>query len=718
MDMDYWKLAKNILFLLAVSLLIYFNISRWKSGLLGLVLLLLYLIYAAAGARAALAKFFNLSHKAFRIRALGMFLGLVTLSWLSVPLIIFSRLTSFGIAAVFFINGIFYFFLERWTERSKKTECEVQGQEMVVLEEVPQAKVAVFAYLALALYGFYLLAGSRTGAAISSPWQTIDPKFIYVFFFTTLILGFLIFSKLKAKAILFLLIMHSFLLHAYLPLTQQYLYGADGWRHVAVESRIIAEKPIDLVLYDQDSFLSKLDPGKFSYGQLWGLSAISARLFNIPLLSINKWLIPVIWSVILPILLFEIAGALGFAKKESLLFAWFGFLPFALQAAGSFTLPVNFGFLIWLLSCLLILKRLKSPRREQIVLLILFGAGLILSYFLYFILFCVALLAAEISKTRRLGKMNSAVLIIFGILAIPVIELIAGYSRFSLKIGWLAQIKQFAGNFTSYYLASGPRPHDIDFGNIIFNQVPLYAFVANFFTDWLWWILVPALGFICLAALGFRKLIRENEVKFKWIAVMSASVLGAYILSVYFLSGDHILARRLDSVIAFFLLILIFFAWIKFVFNRVPQKIGIPLTIILFAIAITASYSLGPDTQSVSADQYAAANYVWQQEKNSAKHCVLGDTYPLLALEAVSSKEIVGGGFPINQYFAQQERVDLLSEMKQGLVITMPQSAFNLTGSNRCWFITDAQTFKKLGANNNYGYALFGNSVVIRYNLK
>jgi len=715
--MDYKKIAKNLVFLFAICVLVYFDISRWGSGGFGLLLLLVYLFYIARGARTILAKFFNLSHKAFRIKILGMFLGVITLSWLLEPIIIFSRLTSAGIAAIFFINGALYFFLEQWSQIAKKNEPEEPKPELEVLEEVPQAKVWVFIYLLMVLYGFFLLFKSRTGASITTPWQTIDPGYIYIFFFSTLILGFLIFSKLKAKAVLFLLVVHSFLMLSYLPLTHELIYGADQWRHMATEARIVQQKSVDLTLYDQSSFLSKLDPGKFSYSQLWGVSAVASRLLSVSLLSVNAWLIPIVWSLVFPILLFEIAGALGFAKKQALFFAWLGFLPFAFQAGGSFTLPVNWGFLVWLLFTMLVLKRLQESRKGQILILAIAGAGLLFGYALYAVLFVLAWGTAEVLLRCKNNELKPAIIIIpIAILFIPVIEFVTGYGNFG-KINIFSQIKQFAGNFTGYYLASGPRPHDITTGNIIFNQTPSYAFVGNFFTQWRWWIFVFALLFIAGVIYGLIIAWRKNEIISKWAVVMLAGLLGGYFISLYLLAGEHVLARRLDGVIALFFLIMFFYAWINLVFNKFSQLTAIILSVFIFSLAITASYSLGPDTASVSADQYEAANFIWQNELASAKHCVLADTYPLLALEAVSSKEIVGGGFPINQYFAQPERVELLAQMKNNINGQLLDRALGLTKSDHCWFVGNMSDFKKQGLLNGGGnYNLFGDIVVLRYN--
>ena len=51
------------------------------------------------------------------------------------------------------------------------------------------------------------------------------------------------------------------------------------------------------------------------------------------------------------------------------------------------------------------------------------------------------------------------------------------------NIKFFEAIKQFIGNLLGWYVAAGPRPHDILTGNILFNQVPSYAFVPNLFIE-------------------------------------------------------------------------------------------------------------------------------------------------------------------------------------------------------------------------------------------
>lgn len=733
--MNHRLLLKNLIFLLIVSTLVFLSISFWRSAFGGWLTLIIYLLFVARGARLVLIKFFNFSARAFRIRILSIFSALASLGWLLSLALLFLPLTALVITIIFFLNGFVYFILGYWAGGAKKNEAEIDNLGLEVLEEAPRAKVGVFFYVLLVIYGFFLLYASRTGQAIVTPWQTIGPKFLYVFFLSTLFLGFLIFSKLKTKTLLFLLVVHSFLLHSYLPLTHDLLYGADQWRHIAAESQIASEKSSEMVVYGgSNSFLNKLNPGRLSYGQEWGIEVALSRLLSVPLFNVNKWSLPVIWSVILPILLFELARIIGFAKKQSLFFVWLGFLPFAWQAGGSFSLPVNLGFLVWLLSIILVLKRIKLARKEQLAVLALVALGSIFGYVLYFILFLMGWGAAELIVLLRVGdgqnklddsaltksfhpwmRLGTAAVTILMMLIIPLVELVAGYSRLG-KISLLGHIKQLAGNFFAYYLASGPRPHDIITGNIIFNQVPSYAFVSNIFTQWRWWMILFMIVLLAAALMGIVMFCRRRELEYRWLAMMSVSVVVSYIVSLYFLTGEHVLSRRLDNTMALFLLLPVFYVWINFVFNKSYQTIKLILSVLVFSLAIVASYSLGPDTSSVSANQYAAVSYIWQQEKDYSKHCVLADTYPLLALEAVSAKEIVGGGFPISQYFAQPERVALLAQMNKNINNKMLIEVFHFTKAEHCWFVGEKSVFQNQNLLNAGGYNLFGDTAVLRYN--
>ena len=327
-------------------------------------------------------------------------------------------------------------------------------------------------FFILAGFGYYLLMSSEASGNIISPWQTIHPAYIYVFLGTTIILGLLLaFSNTKVRYLLGFLIIYSFVLHAYLPLTHNLLYGADGWRHIASEAQLLdGHWPTATTLRDgsRDGF----EVGDVAYGGFWIVSALVSKITTLNLVTVTKWLLPILWSIIFPILMFWLARSLAINRRLALLAVWFAGFPFALQAAGSFSLPVNFWLLIFLPLFILMLKEFSEtrPRRKILLMsLIILGFG----YTLYPVIFLIAWVGAEFSRIIVNKNYNSWWLVMVGLvtgLIIPVTELFRSGSRLVNFSELLVGIKQLVGNFIGWYLATGPRPHDIATGNIFFNQ--------------------------------------------------------------------------------------------------------------------------------------------------------------------------------------------------------------------------------------------------------
>ncbi|OGH91326.1 MAG: hypothetical protein A2534_04000 [Candidatus Magasanikbacteria bacterium RIFOXYD2_FULL_39_9] len=684
------------------------------------VLFILYLIVVGRFASRALNKFFGFTNNFFS-NLLSIFAVFVSLGTIAGMAILFLPLNFWVLAGVFVLNAIIYILLGQWSVNVAENTAASDSQ----IEENASHKdrFAAVVFLLLTGYAFYLLLNSSTGQSVLSPWQTIDPQYIFVFFLSVLALGLLIFTKLKTNTIILFLILQTLLFHSYLPLTHKLIYGADGWRHIANEQRFLdGQGFLEAKIINPNASTkiesAKIIIGQLSYSNFWATNVILSKAFDVELLAVTRWLLPILWSLLFPVLLYEIALAFGWSRRKSLFFSWVSLLPFAWATAGSFSLPVNFGLLIWLFLVLLILKRINLPTKEQKLVLIVGGVSLFFGYSLFFILFWLMWAVAEflIWQFVNPAKLKKAALVLICSLAIPAVELIAGYSKFDPDINWLGQIKQLLGNLSAFYLASGPRPHDIATGNIIFNQTPLSVFVPNLITYWRWWLVVFSICFFGVVIYGFIKICRDNKINNQWLGIVAPGIIFGYIISNYFLSGSHILARRLDGVVVLFLMLLFFYGLTKiyqrFVWKNKTWQI---LAMLVLSLGITASYSLGPDTNTVNVGEYEAASYVWLQEQLSEKPCVLADTYPLLALEAVSAKQIIGGGFPIDADFGQPERVKSFEQMNIAINDNLLNQVGQLTDADHCWFIGKAENFQKQGilkAEN-----VFGDSAIIRYNI-
>lgn len=594
----------------------------------------------------------------------------------------------------------------------------------------------------LVIIGFYLLIISKTDVRLFSPWQTIHPAYIYVFFVSIIVLGFLTLSRLNHKIILFLLIIQTLLMHSFLPLTHEFFYGADNWRHIATEERLLHnEGRIQPKIADvsQQSFVQGLHLDEVSYWGFQWLTVGVTKVFHTDLVTVNKWLGPIIWSVVFPLLLFQIGITLGWSKRRSLVFAWLGFLPFAWIAGGSWTLPNNLTFLWYLAMAIVLLRRLKKPEKWQVAFLIVMGMVSIFGYVLYAILFWGSWMAVEIlrymatppslpfprggSKTsssllsnKSIGenrqqdsKLKIIILGIIGAFIIPVIELIAGYSHFDPHHNFLGSIKVLFKSIIGWFIARGPYPYDITAWNIVFNQLPQQAFVSNIFIMWRWWLLPVIIGLTTISLCGWWQTLRSKEKILQWFGVLYIGLFGSYIGSRYFLTGENILVRRLDLVLALLIMVTLYIGlqriWekIKMRYSKKSMSGFIGIGIVFFSILIATSYSLGPDTNVVTGEEYRAMQMVWSEIKDTPDRCVLADTYPLVALEAISHREIIGGGFPINQYFAQPERVQLLTALSMNAqemtweVALKDYSNWNKVNAKSCWLVVDKSRLEASG---------------------
>lgn len=684
----------------------------WLSGLLAALGVLL----VSWQMHDVIATFFN-GHTSAFTRLVAFLTSLFIVSAFGGAFLVVTELAPIIIALIFALSGLLASTLASWTPPAADTS------PVQVSFEIPIGLISgfgVMVYLAFAGASVYFLAQTTAGGSIVNPWKIIDPQFLYYFGAATLVLGLLIFTRMRATTVLFLLCIHTLILHSYLPLTHSLFYGADGWRHIGYVESIIHEQPIITAeLSAAPSIGARL--GVLSYGQFWSLTALLSRLFGIGSISLMAWLLPVLWSLTVPFLLYRFGEAVGLRRRAALILVWLSCLPYAMQVAGSFSLPVNLGFIFWLVSMLFVLERAKQPEHGQVGILVFFGLLSIFSYSLFCILFWFSWVVVEIFLLLRHSHTNArrvgvVVMSFLGMVMIPLVELVTHYSHWPAKIAWLEQLRQLVGNFTAYYVATGPRPHDIPTGNVLFNQIPFSAFVSNSLLAHLWWLVPVAIAFWVLAKVGWFTLDKKSNVAQQWLAVFSVACFGGYIISRYILVGEQLFARRLDVVLALLGLTLAVTAGqlIAKSLRGTTQVLVILGFVVVATLSICASYSLGPDTDAVSVEAYSAMQQVWQADKTADNHCIIADTYPLLALEAISQRNVIGGGFPIDQYYMQPDLKAVWNGFHQQPNGQQWGKALANTHATTCWLLIEGDRYiesgKELGRFGNYKLWKFPNS--------
>lgn len=691
--MSLGRFFRQILWLSVLSFFVYKNIVSWHSQWFGILVFVSYIFFVGSKVRDLLVRWFTFSHDAWRMRILAMFLVFAFLTWFSGVTIIFGWMNVVSIVLGFWLTGTLFILLENIIIKNEGEHLVIDTHKILeVWEETPSSKVMILVYLAFLSLATYYLQRSHSDASLLTPWQIIDQKYIVYFFLATLTLGYLVFTKVKVKFLLFFLCVHSLLLHAYLPATHTLLYGADQWRHLASQNVLLVEQNLASIQLNTEATGVKFDLGRVSYMQFYSASIIFARLMQVDLVSFSKWFLPVIWSIILPLLLYEWGRTLGSDKKNALLLVWLGFLPYIWQVAGSFSLPVNFGFLVWFFAILLWFRRKEEKIWAATITALIFGLLLFLGYIMYFLIFwLIVVLYFVATKTKSWNNLrrrfaNYLLALCLGF-TIPLAEIIFGYSHLPQTYEWLLSCKQFIGNFLTAYLAYGPRDHDIINGNVIFNQTPSYTFVSNLFTYNHTWLVLASSAIFLSVILVIIKTEKKEISEALIVGRLLVLLLVGYFFGRYILVGEGVLSRRLDIVLAWCIISLLFVGITQLIKFNWWQKNYVRISLVaILAVCISASYTLGPDTKSLSVDEYRAMQYVWNEVRSSSHHCVLADTYPLLSLEAISASKIIGGGYPIYMYFGQPERVELYNlANNNGDWLSRSKS---LTSADHCWLVT------------------------------
>jgi hypothetical protein len=609
---------------------------------------------------------------------------------------------TYGIAA--FLSYAISFVAKQF---KKQRDIKVRTTYTPYFSKQPLFLIVYFAIWFVATIALIIFEPST--ASVWSPWQALPQWYLYTFFVLTLLLGIIVSSKHKTKVVLTLIVFHSILLHAYLPISHQLPLGGDVWRVMAVEQTLADGKPILPVLFGDNVKKREvlgmnipeaiLIPNKYAYGHLWSASVILHKTLGIGLQNINIWLIPILWALAMPFIFFRLGTLLFKSRRTGLIFTWLTFLVFPLQALGSLTLPVSLGYLTFFFALTLLLQYQRDRAMSQRIFLYILTVFMLFSYTLHFLLILGLLVVVEIyhlfdthniaKRMVGVGKRKRYILsglsLVLATLIIPATEMIAHISSFgSLSF---SRLTQMLGQFSGWFFASMIRPHDILSGNILFNHTPDYAFTSSLFMNFRWQMVLGSVIVILfsLFALG-RIYYKQKRNDWRLISFLSACAIGGYIFGWFVLEGDRLFTRRLDALLAVVFILL--FLYTAYSIRDIIGKYVVPGTMLLALLFAswfgTTSFASGPDIRSMSLSEFTLGAHINEQLSLSEKTCVLADTWTLLAVESASSGRVVGGGFPIDYQFGQQARVELLAAFEHHPEETLA-TLVNMFGETTCF---------------------------------
>ncbi|OIO20295.1 MAG: hypothetical protein CO029_00110 [Candidatus Magasanikbacteria bacterium CG_4_9_14_0_2_um_filter_41_10] len=694
-----------------VTWFVYIQLFIWQMPLFGMFLSVAVLLYFTYLWR-------DICHHVFRfergfvswfLSAFAALFFLTSIESIALALYTTTVMVTFGSFVVAFVSSMLLrFFIER-SQYGYTIVGKNVREEWVVFPRLPWLS---WIYIGVWIVTLGLFFKAHGIAVFFSPWQSLSAAILPLIGVLSVLLGILISSKMLTKQVLVFIMMYSFLLHLYMPLSHVLPWGGDVWRHIGVEEQLAAGEIIPPVLFGPEARWREvagidipevlLIPQKYSYGQFWSLAVIVHQLTTISFETINIWMIPLLWSLIFPLILFRIGRLVLGSWRGGLFFAWLSCIAFPLQVLGALSLPVSLGVLTFFFILMLLLQYLAKPHASQRALLWLFGFLMLFGYALSFLLFLFVAVGAWLfgqigSRVEHTSARWAGVvfLIIIGGLFFPVVELVARTSVLPTQLHIIELSKTILGQLSGWYYASAIRPHDVLSGNLIFNHTPTYAFVSSIFTAWRWWVvpfMISLWGVLLYALIVFA---REKKTFVSLIpAWLLISLLGAYKIGWFLLAGDRTLIRRFDPYIA--TLVVLFFSFgLLSLFSLmrytsiVFRRLIVGMCVLTLSWVGASTYASGPDMRSTSSEEYAVASFLADQSHLAPDDvCVLADTWVLLPLEGLTHGTIVGGNFPIDYQFGQEARVALYDIfIQEDITSETVQSLFDITKKAHCYLV-------------------------------
>lgn len=647
---------------------------------------------------------------------LGFFCLLFSIAFLtSIPIVLY-KITPFYFFIILLLLTITVSLGSKKLSKGRKNNIKTLESKIILNKssfEVP--KSLYFFGILIFLFLFFLLFRSRTGEYIHSPWTVIHPLYIYGWLAISFIIGYLVFSKCKLKTFLLVIIFCSILLHSYLLIPYEAGFGGDKWRHIGAERWLMDGKVYEPALFGKNVSYKNFGPlmvpevfvagNKTSYANMWGLTIALSWLTGLDVFWIDLFLGFLLFSIFLPFLILKFASLFSKKKEFLYLMIFSPFLFYTFQAYGSITVPMSFAFLPFLFSLIFLgqyLKGLISGRRF-LILLCFFIPFLYFSYILYLIVFIIMLFLALIFKRifsgSHTGKIKKWVLLLIifvfcASISIPLLDTHNQYSNFKMPLFSSSNISHALKNSISFLFSSAaifPRIYQFEQDNWLYAQTNQELSRSIFLEIAPWWLfLTPIL--LILVILGVVRYVKLKDKKIAFWLIFSLIIfLTSQMISSSFMEGNHILSKRLVLLISF--LISFPLAWGLTYLASTQRRVVFAIIILFLGLVSVTTYASGPKFQVVTGDELSAAKYIWKEYKRNnnkpAHPCVLANTWPLLALEGVSGREIITGGFPYYFEYRQPERVQLFANMNHSPSVRYLNKAIEITGAKECYFVTE-----------------------------
>lgn len=362
-------------------------------------------------------------------------------------------LNIFGVILTLVLTIISFILLLSFENRNKKPEDSKNSSV---------EKISLSTYLLIAAYSillfaaFYILFSCQTDKSIISPWQVVPSYFFIIYFLLITLVIFIIQKKTIQQfnnLTIFLLIPFYFLSFSIALIVYKIGFGFDPFIH---------EATINLI--DKNGLVT---PKPFYYLGWYSLVVIFHKLTFLPVVLINKFLVPVLASVFIPLTLTKVFDQWFNNKHAYLLTILFALaLPFSIFILST---PQNLAFLFLIL---IILLGLICKSVYDLIVISLLALAALLTQPIAGIpaVFFTALIAIYHSENEKIKKYYYTGIFIASSIALPLAFYIFNSTN-------LESNQQTDVNIFSSLLPKLSFPSLDDF---ILNFVYLYGFNLKF----------------------------------------------------------------------------------------------------------------------------------------------------------------------------------------------------------------------------------------------
>jgi len=507
---------------------------------------------------------------------------------------------------------------------SLNTQQSILTTTVFTSEQLPWTKKRI-TYLVLLLtaslcvWVFVIFSAwqGRTYESIITPWPLLGPAILPAI---CLLWVSAIMCAIIVRSIVIVMVHSMLALTATLsiaPIIYRIGYGFDGFLHIAGEQVLLKT--------------GTLDPKPFYYiGQYVFVTWIS-RLFDISLEDINRWFLPMLAAIILPICISIVYKKYVPNAGATLILAMF---PLSMFVAST---PQGFALLLGICAIFLAHGTMRQDVAANAPLWL--GLWSIIVHPLAGIpLFGIALALIFVSAKNRIIKALAWPCVVLSSIAVPVIFFLASNLRTGLQINWdLSQLS----NINTWL-----QP---------FQQIA--PWVSNKFVLWPAWssligISLPVLGLFLSIAAWIRSPKDRHMILVTLIGavimLISSGLLANssdFTFLIQYERGDY--AARLAQIATFLFLAAGLPEMPRLIFNAHNSRPIIATTVVLFIASVGAAnaYNSLPRHDAVQASRGWSTSMADVEAVRWIDRYAKGEAYTVLANQSVSAAAIREFGF-------------------------------------------------------------------------